>query len=168
MQNDNTSFCLSDKPAIVELVLGLVLELMSQLVLELVSELVSELMLELVSELVPELVLELVLELMTELVPEFGRLNVIQTNVPSVPYSGSGNLAFLQASTIRLTPVPQLSKKAVMYNFFRVFLIRLKKYSPKEVEGDKFCIVKKRQGCRKFNVSNGQMVFSAFYRLRLE
>ncbi|MBR5694906.1 MAG: hypothetical protein IKX43_01545 [Paludibacteraceae bacterium] len=104
---------------------------MSQLVLELMSELVLELMLELVSELVPELVLELVLELMTELVPEFGRLNVIQMNVPSVPYSGSGNLAFLQASTIRLTPVPQLSKKAVMNNFFRVFLIRLKKYSPK-------------------------------------
>lgn len=57
-----------------------------------------------------ELVSELVTELVTEPVTELGRLNVIQTKVPSVPYSGSGNPTALQASTIRLTPVPQLSK----------------------------------------------------------
>ena len=58
---------------------------------------------------------KLVSELVIELVTEFGRLNVIHTNPPSVPYSGSGSPTVLHASTIRLTPVPQLSKKAVIY-----------------------------------------------------
>ena len=42
---------------------------------------------------------------------------------PSVPYSGSGNPTALQASTIRLTPVPQLSKKAVIYKAAAAFFI---------------------------------------------
>ena len=67
--------------------------------------------------LVLGLVLGLVSGLVTELVTEFGRINVIHTNTPSVPYSGSGSQTALQASTIRLTPVPQLSKKAVMLSF---------------------------------------------------
>ena len=37
------------------------------------------------------LVLGLMLWLVTELVTEFGRINVIHTNPPSVPYSGSGS-----------------------------------------------------------------------------
>lgn len=65
--------------------------------------------------LVSKLVSKLVTELLTELVTEFGRLKVIHTNPPSAPYSGSGNPTALQASTMRLTPVPQLSKKAVRY-----------------------------------------------------
>ena len=68
---------------------------------ELVTELVTELITEFVSKFVPKLV--------SKLVSKLERLNVIQTKAPSVPYSGSGNPTALQASTIRLTPVPQLS-----------------------------------------------------------
>ena len=48
--------------------------------------------------------LVLVSGLVIELVTEFGRINVIHTNPPSVPYSGSGSPTVLHASTIPLTP----------------------------------------------------------------
>ena len=41
-------------------------------------------------------------KLVTELVSEFGRLKVIHTNPPSVPYLGYSNPAVLQASTIHI------------------------------------------------------------------
>ena len=40
--------------------------------------------------------------------------NVIHTNKPSVPYSGSDTPAALHTSIILLTPVPQLSKNPVV------------------------------------------------------
>ena len=47
-----------------------------------------------------ELMLWLVTELVIELVTEFGRINVIHTNPPSVPYYGSGSPTALHASII--------------------------------------------------------------------
>ena len=102
MQNLSTSFCLSESNRV------------SELLSDLPSELLSDLLSDLLSELVSNLVTKLVSKLVSKLVPKFGLLNVIQTNNPSVPYSGSGKPTFLQASIILFTPVPQLSKKAVL------------------------------------------------------